>query len=487
MHQHAGFLAAGDTVGVGVLLAEFAGDHHFDVAALECGEVLFGDLLLQRHQTVEPVLHHVARNLFHCGGRRAGAWRVDERERRGEARLAHHVHGLLEVLLGFTGESDDDIGGNLCVGHGLADTTEDIEELGGPVGAAHRAQDAVGAGLQREVQLMHDIRRFGHGCNHIIGEGGRVRRSEAHTFETVDGSAGAQQLAESVSIADAVAERVHVLAEERDFLGAAGHALADLIKNVTGAAVLFLASRGGHDAERAGVIAAHGNRHPRADAGGAGGGKLARELPQLFSDLDLRLAGRTILIQQLGQIFDVLGTEHRGNPWRSIRDLLAVKLGHAAANGDLQVRPNQFDAIESANGAIHAFGCVLAYRTGIEHQQIEVIVIDLVLGCRHVAIGLQHAGDALGIVHVHLAAERVDMEYALSTLPQQAIGSIGCNRGTLRLGHHVFIHNDRFYRRGSSCSGHVCHWLSRCQIMGSWKDSPLTSRLAGIHRVYWWT
>ena len=69
VHQHAGFLAAGDTVGVGVLLAEFAGDHHFDVAALECGEVLFGDLLLQRHQTVEPVLHHVARNLFHCGGR----------------------------------------------------------------------------------------------------------------------------------------------------------------------------------------------------------------------------------------------------------------------------------------------------------------------------------------------------------------------------------------------------------------------------------
>ena len=314
-----------------------------------------------------------------------------------------------------------------------------------------------------------------------------MRRGEAHAFETVDGAAGAQQLAESVSIANTITERIHVLAEKRNLLGTIGHTLANLIKNVTGAAVLFLASRGGHNTERAGVIAAHGNRHPRADAGGAGGGKLARELPQLFSDLDLRLAGRTILIQQLGQIFDVLGTEHRGNPWRSIRDLLAVKLGHAAANGDLQVRPNQFDAIESANGAIHAFGCVLAYRTGIEHQQIEVIVIDLVLGCRHVAIGLQHAGDALGIVHVHLAAERMDMEHALAAFPQQTIGSIGCNRGALRLGHHVFIHNDRFYRRGSSCSGHVCHWLSRCQIMGSWKDSPRTSRLAGIRRVYWWT
>lgn len=53
VHQHAGFLAAGDTVGVGVFLAEFAGDHHFDVAALECGEVLFGDPVLQRHQTVD--------------------------------------------------------------------------------------------------------------------------------------------------------------------------------------------------------------------------------------------------------------------------------------------------------------------------------------------------------------------------------------------------------------------------------------------------
>ena len=33
MHEHAGFLAPGDTMGRGVLLARCAGDHHFDVTA----------------------------------------------------------------------------------------------------------------------------------------------------------------------------------------------------------------------------------------------------------------------------------------------------------------------------------------------------------------------------------------------------------------------------------------------------------------------
>ena len=97
----------------------------------------------------------------------------------------------------------------------------------------------------------------------------------------------------------------------------------------------------------------------------------------------------------------------------------------------------------------------------------------LVLGCRHVAIGLQHAGDALGIVHVHLAAERVHVEYALSTRPPASYRFHRLQfRGTLRLGHHVFIHNDRFYRRGSSCSGHVCHWLSAMSNYGFLERFP---------------
>lgn len=73
VHRHAGFLTTGGTVGVGVFLAELAGDRHFDVAAPECGEALFGDLLLQRHQTVEPTLRRVVQNLLYYGGRRVGA------------------------------------------------------------------------------------------------------------------------------------------------------------------------------------------------------------------------------------------------------------------------------------------------------------------------------------------------------------------------------------------------------------------------------
>ncbi len=102
MHEHAGFLAAGDTVGVGVLLAEFAGDHHFDITAFEGFEIFFGDSFLQCHESFEPVLGHVVRHLLHFGGRSAWARRIDEGERGRESRLFHHAQGFLEVLFGFT-------------------------------------------------------------------------------------------------------------------------------------------------------------------------------------------------------------------------------------------------------------------------------------------------------------------------------------------------------------------------------------------------
>ncbi len=71
MHEHAGFLTSGNTMGGGILLAGCAGDHHLDVTAFESLE-FFGDVFLQRHKTFESVLHHVMRNLLHLSRRRAG-------------------------------------------------------------------------------------------------------------------------------------------------------------------------------------------------------------------------------------------------------------------------------------------------------------------------------------------------------------------------------------------------------------------------------
>ena len=59
---------------------------------------------------------------------------------------------LLEVLLGLAREADDDVGGDRRVRDLRAHPVDDAEEPRAAVGAAHRLQDPVGAGLQRHVQ-----------------------------------------------------------------------------------------------------------------------------------------------------------------------------------------------------------------------------------------------------------------------------------------------------------------------------------------------
>ena len=65
----------------------------------------------------------------------------------------------------------------------------------------------------------------------------------------------------------------------------------------------------------------------------------------------------------------------------------------------------------------------------------------LFLGGRNIAGALKYARDAFGIMHVHLAAECMHVEHAPAPHGGRVDGRFGQFRGTLRLGHHVFIHN----------------------------------------------
>ena len=72
----------------------------------------------------------------------------------------------------------------------------------------------------------------------------------------------------------------------------------------------------------------------------------------------------------------------------------------------------------------------------------------LFLGGRNIAGTLKYARDAFGIMHVHLAAECMHVEHAPTPHGGRVDGRFGQFRGTLRLGHHVFIHNAPCYRQG---------------------------------------
>ena len=106
----------------------------------------------------------------------------------------------------------------------------------------------------------------------------------------VDLAAGAQQLAEGQPVAELDAVGVDVLAEQGHLDDALGDERLDLGEDVAGAAVLLLAAQRGHDAERAGVVAADRDRHPAAVGGLAAGRQGRREDLERLEDLDLGLA-----------------------------------------------------------------------------------------------------------------------------------------------------------------------------------------------------
>ena len=95
-----------------------------------------------------------------------------------------------------------------------AHVVEDGEVAVAAVGAAHRLQHRVRAGLQRHVQARHHVRRVAHRLDHVVGEVPRVRRGEPDPLQPLDRTAGAQQLAERELVAELGAVGVHVLAEQ---------------------------------------------------------------------------------------------------------------------------------------------------------------------------------------------------------------------------------------------------------------------------------
>ena len=103
-----------------VVFAAFSGGHQkFDGPADLVAVFLQRDLVLQRDESVIAFLHNDFRHLiteFGRGG--AGPLGVLEGEGVGEAGLPDHIERRGEVLFGFAGETDDEVGGDRCVRHG---------------------------------------------------------------------------------------------------------------------------------------------------------------------------------------------------------------------------------------------------------------------------------------------------------------------------------------------------------------------------------
>ena len=172
-------------------------DEHFFAApdpGLVAGQ---GRAIDHRLETLEALGHDLGRHELRLHGR--GGYRTrreDERERAVVGRLGADGERLFEVVLGLAGEPDDDVGRHRQVVDRGPGRGEPFEVTRRRVAAAHGAQHAVAARLERKVQLLADLGRLGHGRDRFGPQVLGMRAGEAHALNPLDPTDGTQQVGE---------------------------------------------------------------------------------------------------------------------------------------------------------------------------------------------------------------------------------------------------------------------------------------------------
>jgi hypothetical protein len=104
-------------------------------------------------------------------------------------------------------------------------------------------------------------------------------------------------------------------------------------------------------------------------------------------------------LQQLDGPTDVVGAEHHVDERRPLLDRGLVLLGEAPGDGDLHAGPRPLQRLQLTEVAVQLVVGVLPDAARVEDDHVGAVDV----GHLRQPVGLEQAGDALGVVHVHLA------------------------------------------------------------------------------------
>ena len=241
--------------------------------------------------------------------------------------------------------------------------------------------------------------RLDHGPPEILG----VRAREADAFDPLDRVDRAQELREVG--AEIASVRVDVLPQQRHLAHALLRQSFDLGEHVAGPPRHLASAHCGDDAVRADGVAAHRDLHPRLEHALAvhrqrgGEGPLLPRPPCAARDAEAARA------EPLPEMRDRARAERDVDVRIQLEQPLTLCLGVAAADGDHGVRLCALlrDRVADVRGESRVR--LLADRAGVEDDHVRL----LLRGSLAEAELLEHALDPLGVVSVHLAAERRDV------------------------------------------------------------------------------
>src|SRR5439155_4779828 len=149
------------------------------------------------------------------------------------------------------------------------------------------------------------------------------------------------------------------------------------------------------------AVAADGDLHPRLVVARTPHRQVAGEA----LELEEPLRGQRVAGEELRELVDLAGPEGDVDERELAEDLVLDRLRPAAADADdpLGIAPlERRGLVEVGDEALVG---LLADRAGVEEDEVRVAGV----GCLVVAERLEHALHALGVVLVHLAAERRDV------------------------------------------------------------------------------
>ena len=236
------------------------------------------------------------------------------------------------------------------------------------VAALHGLQDAVGAVLHRQVQVVHQLRDLGVGVDQALGEFLRVAGDEAQALDAGDLGHVFEQQGEvgDLAVVHRAAVGVDVLPQQHDFLDALGGQAGDFGQHVLEAARDFLAAGVGHHAVAAVLAAAFHDRDIGDRAFDLGRRQVVELLDFREADVDLGRPLCAARLDHLRQAVQGLRAEHHVDVGRALDDRRAFLRGDAAADADHQVGLAALEFLQAAEVGKHFFLRLFAHRAGVE-------------------------------------------------------------------------------------------------------------------------
>ena len=308
-------------------------------------------------------------------------------------------------------------GGEGEIGAACAQARDHVEIIFARMPAVHRRQNAVGAGLHRQVHIRHQRGEVAMGGDQVVVHVARVAghvaqaRDAGHLVET------AQQPAERRRTPVAILPMIgiHVLPDQCHLAHAGSGQAFDFGDDFLHRARDFHATRVGHNAKRAELVTAFLHRDEGGNAAlgdcfrSRRGERIELVVRRKFGidDLLTRLHAR----EQAGQPVIILRADHQINRAGAPDDFFALSLRHATGDCDQHGAAKRCGLLlqlaDAADLGIEFIDRLFADVAGVEDDQVGVV------DARGLAVAgrRQSVRHTMGIVDVHLAAEGLDVDF----------------------------------------------------------------------------